>query len=384
MALRNRGGRERGGGDMVPRRHYTAREYVQMLLTYGEVGQNARAAALLYAERNRNRRHPGPNVFIQLVNRGNEDGNLIPRLHRGQGHGIVGRPDNDANGRDEQRVIDYVLNDPETSIRRMMEALGLSYNFIQRVLRREQLHAFHYRRVQGLRAQDYPARLAFCQDMLHRIAADPTLLERILFTDESTFGRDGTFNCHNNHHYGVENPHVIIQNRHQTRFATNKWVGIVGNVIIGPIQFPQLLNSDFYSGFIQNTLPNLLRNVGVEEQEIVFQQDGAPAHNAIVTLDILDRRYANRWIGTRRPGRQQLMAWPPRSPDLSPLDFFYWGAIKARIYRHEVNNLPEMERRIAAAAATITVEMLQNVSRNFIRRLRLCVEQGGGHIEQLV
>uniref|UniRef100_A0ABD2WA84 DUF4817 domain-containing protein n=1 Tax=Trichogramma kaykai TaxID=54128 RepID=A0ABD2WA84_9HYME len=211
-----------------------AREYVQMLLTYGEVGQNARAAAVLYAEHNRNRRHPGPNVFIQLVNRGNEHGNLIPRLHLGQGHGIVGRPDIDANRRDEQRVIVYVRNDPETSIRRMMEALGLSYNFIQRVLRREQLHAFHYRRVQGLRAQDYPARLAFCQDMLRQIAADPTLLERILFTDESTFRRDGTFNCRNNHHYEVENLHLIIQNRHQTRFATNKCVEIVGNVIIGP------------------------------------------------------------------------------------------------------------------------------------------------------
>uniref|UniRef100_A0ABD2WAQ5 DUF4817 domain-containing protein n=1 Tax=Trichogramma kaykai TaxID=54128 RepID=A0ABD2WAQ5_9HYME len=275
-----------------------------MLLTYGEVGQNARVAARLYAERNRDRRHPGPNVVIQLVNRGNEDGNLIPRLHRGQGHGIVGRPDNDENGRDEQRVIDYVLNDPETSIRRMVETLHISYHFIQRVLSRERLHAFHYRRVQGLQPEDYPTRLAFCQAMLRLIGEDPMLLQRILFTDESTFGRDGTFNMCNNHHYSRENPHI------------------------GPIDFPIRLESVFYSNFLLNTLPNLLLNVGVHEIDIVFQQDGAPAHNARKTQAILDRRCPQRWIGTRRADSKQLMAWPPRSPDLAPLDFFYWGAIK--------------------------------------------------------
>ncbi|GFV88973.1 hypothetical protein TNCV_4911751 [Trichonephila clavipes] len=26
------------------------------------------------------------------------------------------------------------------------------------------------------------------------------------------------------------------------------------------------------------------------------------------------------------------VAWPPRSPDLSPLDFFLWGAMKGLVY----------------------------------------------------
>ncbi|KAL7290561.1 hypothetical protein TKK_0015328 [Trichogramma kaykai] len=118
----------------------------------------------------------------------------------------------------------YVLNDPETSIRRMVETLHISYHFIQRVLSRERLHAFHYRRVQGLQPEDYPTRLAFCQAMLRLIGEDPMLLQRILFTDESTFGRDGTFNMCNNHHYSRENPHVIIQNRHQTSLC-HKQIG---------------------------------------------------------------------------------------------------------------------------------------------------------------
>ncbi|KAL7290562.1 hypothetical protein TKK_0015329 [Trichogramma kaykai] len=48
------------------------------------------------------------------------------------------------------------------------------------------------------------------------------------------------------------------------------------------------------------------------------------------------------------------------------------------------NTLAEMELRIEAAAATIAPEMLHNVRRNFVRRLELCVEHNGGHIEQFV
>jgi hypothetical protein len=50
---------------------------------------------------------------------------------------------------------------------------------------------------------------------------------------------------------------------------------------------------------------------------VFFQQDGAPAHNAIVVREYLQNKFGNRWMGIYRA------AWPPRSPDLTPLDFFF-------------------------------------------------------------
>ena len=55
----------------------------------------------------------------------------------------------------------------------------------------------------------------------------------------------------------------------------------------------------------------------------IFQQDGSPAHCKDVR-GYLNRNLPQRWIG--RTGKEDaLMRWPPRSPDLSPCKFFFWG-----------------------------------------------------------
>jgi hypothetical protein len=49
----------------------------------------------------------------------------------------------------------------------------------------------------------------------------------------------------------------------------------------------------------------------------LLQQDGAPPHFCHHVTNHLDREMAGRWIGRSEPS-----AWPPRSPDLTTLDFF--------------------------------------------------------------
>jgi len=49
---------------------------------------------------------------------------------------------------------------------------------------------------------------------------------------------------------------------------------------------------------------------------IIFQQDGAPPHGSSHVHPFLDATFPNRWIGTDGP-----KPWPPRSPDITPLDF---------------------------------------------------------------
>ena len=51
-----------------------------------------------------------------------------------------------------------------------------------------------------------------------------------------------------------------------------------------------------------------------------FQQDGATAHTAGEVMAWLNVRFSRRLISHRSE-----FQWPPRSPDLSPLDFYLWG-----------------------------------------------------------
>uniref|UniRef100_A0ABD2WI79 DUF4817 domain-containing protein n=1 Tax=Trichogramma kaykai TaxID=54128 RepID=A0ABD2WI79_9HYME len=378
--------RERGGGERVERGPYSCREYMNMVLLYGQCNMNAAAAAREYAFQfgRLGVRLPSRNLILAAVNRGFEDGNLIPVLHRGHGQGVAGRPENDQRGQNEERVLNAVEVDPRASIRIISREENLSYSFVQKVLKRNHLHAFHYRKVQALRPEDYPLRMRFCEIMLNRITEDDTFLDRVLFTDESSFGRDGTFNVHNHHQYALENPHLIVENKHQTRFTTNKWAGIIGDTIIGPIDFPERLTGGFYRDFLENRLGELLQRNRIENDEVIFQHDGAPAHTANATVRALDQLYPQRWIGVPRRDNVPFISWPARSPDLSPLDFFYWGAIKEKIYNSEIRSVEDLEERITQAGAAITGEMLPLVRQNFVKRLRKCIERQGGHFEQFM
>jgi hypothetical protein len=51
-----------------------------------------------------------------------------------------------------------------------------------------------------------------------------------------------------------------------------------------------------------------------------FQQNGAPAHNAVIVTRKLGQMFPNPWIGT-----YGVVPWPARSPNLTPLDFFFMG-----------------------------------------------------------
>ncbi|KZC14926.1 hypothetical protein WN55_07881 [Dufourea novaeangliae] len=66
-----------------------------------------------------------------------------------------------------------------------------------------------------------------------------------------------------------------------------------------------------------------------------LQHDGCPAHYARRVRDALNELYPNKWIG-----RGRLVSWPPRSPDTTPLNFFFWGALKNTVYQ-EVPTTPE-------------------------------------------
>ncbi|GFU47859.1 uncharacterized protein TNCV_4966741 [Trichonephila clavipes] len=51
----------------------------------------------------------------------------------------------------------------------------------------------------------------------------------------------------------------------------------------------------------------------------------------------LDVTFGQQWIGRGGPVR-----WPARSPDLSCLDFYFWGHMKPLVYDTPVDNAEEL------------------------------------------
>jgi hypothetical protein len=76
-----------------------------------------------------------------------------------------------------------------------------------------------------------------------------------------------------------------------------------------------------------------------------FQQDGATAHTAYMSMALLDDVFADRIISK--------IIWPPRSLVLSPPDFFLWGVMKNSVYSNSLHTVDELKMAIT--------EYIQNV-----------------------
>jgi hypothetical protein len=100
------------------------------------------------------------------------------------------------------------------------------------MMKTERRHPYHYTRVQHLQPEDYSARWEFCTWLLNPKENTPNFVARILFSDESTFGRQGCFNAHNWHIWAEENPHALFPRAFQERFFINLWAGLLRNRVV--------------------------------------------------------------------------------------------------------------------------------------------------------
>lgn len=283
----------------------------------------------------------------------------------------------------QERILDYFHEHPTASTRQAGRLFGISHMAVWRVLKNDNQHPFHYRRCQELNPLDYEPRVAFSEWLLQDVTRN------ILWTDECTFTRRGLFNQHNRHMWAHENPMLMEEDSFQHRFSLNVWAGIIGPYILGPI-FLRRLTGEAYLEFLQVTLPQLIidlldtPNVPLAAaSQIYYQHDGAPAHFVLNVRRHLDEEYGTRWIGRGGP-----VQWPARSPDLTPLDFFLWGRIKALVYDdgNGPTNVNELRNKIISAFQQVKsdTQVLESLRNELRRRAVLCIQQRGRHFESLL
>jgi hypothetical protein len=354
---------------------YSIVEYADMHFVYGLAEGNARLAERLYTQRFPHRQHPNHKVFIAVHNRIRETGSVVPNKQE------VGRPRSVRTADFEEDVLQKIEDNPSTSTRAIASAMHTNKNAVWNVLHEQLFHPFKVQKVQALEPEDHPKRVESARWFLHKELDKPNFLKSVLFTDEASFTREGVVNMKNNHVWAQENPHETMNRNFQVKFSVNVWAGIVNDQLIGPYILPNRLNGQRYLIFLQDVLPELLEDVPMAiRQDMWFQHDGAPPHFAGEVRDHLDEVYDNRWIGRGGP-----VAWPPRSPDLTPIDFYLWGHMKQLVYSTPVLDAMDLVARIVEASEVIREQnAFEEIRQSAVRRFTLCNRFGGGHVEHML
>ena len=164
----------------------------------------------------------------------------------------------------------------------------------------------------------------------------------------------------------------------------NVWCGVLGNRLIGPFVFDNNLTGNTYEAFLRNELPGLLEDIPLtirSQMYRYYQHDGAPPHYTRHVREFLNESFPNRWLGHGGP-----VAWPPRSPDLTPLYYYLWGHMKTLVYETKVDSRAALRCRIFAAAEQIRnhPHNIATASGSLLIRAENCIATGGGHFEQLL
>lgn len=355
---------------------YTFEEYTEMLIIYGEAGRNGRAAQRLYHERFPHRPTPSHNIFVRIQQRLRETGTFIPK------RADCGAPQTRRTVDFEEEVLHHVEENPSTSTRKIAVAMNVTQSSVWRVLRDQQLHPYHPQKVQAMGPADFAPRANFCAWFLQQCINTPHFPRQVLFTDEAHFTREAVFNCRNSHIWAEENPHATQARAFQQRFGINVWAGIIDGNLIGPYLLPYRLTGPRYLTFLQEVLVELCEDLPLAiRQQMWYQHDGAPAHFSLAVREHLHQTFGERWIGRGGP-----TSWPPRSPDLTPVDFFLWGHMKNLVYETPVETEEDLVARVMAAAYIIkhTPGLMGRVYDNMLRRYTLCNDHQGRHVEPLL
>ncbi|GFX00855.1 putative DD41D transposase [Trichonephila clavipes] len=183
--------------------------------------------------------------------------------------------------------------------------------------------------------------------------------------------------------FGVKLIHKCMSKHRYIQKKLTVWCALWAEGIIGPYFFKNdeghnvTVNGDRYRAMITNFFIPELNNHDV--QELWFQQDGATCHTALVTIDLLKDTFGDHLISRFGP-----VNWPPRSCDLTPLDYLLWGYVKSLVYADKPQTLDHLKDNIRRVITDIRPQMLEKVIENWTSRLDYIRASRGSHIPEII
>lgn len=344
-------------------------EKIEIVLICGENMPHRQVSAIF------NERHPEKNLQHSTVSR------IMSKFREtGSVQNNFKKP-HAASKYDEAAQLDVcltVIDHGQTSVTKISDSTGCKRESVRKILQKNRFRAYKPKFINTLKERDFDIRLDFSFWYQGQYEENILFPYKILWTDEATFSSNGTVSSQNCRWWSQENPNFTIECRDQYHFKTNVWCGILKDELIGPYFFRVNLTGERYLNFLDNEITEVLDNMPLHHRHnLWYQLDGAPIHQTVAVKERINQLFQNRVIG-----RDRECHWPPRSPDITPLDFFLWGYLKQKVYKNRpFRNIEHLEQTIRQCCADIRRSFLQNAVKDVYTRTGVCIEREGRHTE---
>lgn len=299
--------------------------------------------------------------------------------------GRISKPHTGGPKKKARDEIEFMLKSHAGSSREIASELGsVCQKTIINAAKELKLRYYRRPKVQSLNIVQAKARLTFCTDLHKSIVQSLIDLNNICFTDECYINLNNISNRQNSGIWFIRGENYFEQEQLDERgthpsaimifTALHPKIGIAySEVCEGSI------NAAKYKEIIEKVAKSLQEKLGPDFANCWYQQDGAPAHTAKANIDLLKEKFQGRVISSKAPFSPY--QWPPHSPDLNPLDFWFWTALKAIIKRQRPKTRDELELAYHLAITSFEPSDVKKATADLHWRLMACKEQKGWHFE---
>ena len=164
--------------------------------------------------------------------------------------------------------------------------------------------------------------------------------------------------------------------RHQGGVGVMLWAWILDNELVGPIMVREgvKINSANYCALLDECLVPWLHDQTLERRKkLVFIENNAPSHSA---------RAPKKFLASLGFKNQNLMVWPPNSPDLNPIENL-WYIIKRIAYSDgkQFSSKAELWEAIQVAAKSIDASTIASLTNSLNERIFEVIKLKGRFID---
>ena len=155
------------------------------------------------------------------------------------------------------------------------------------------------------------------------------------------------------------------------------WVGLLDGKAIGPFWVDGTMDRFVYADLLEEKVWPAVSRIATRNS-VYFMQDGASCHTTPENISYLNDKFKGRVISNKTD-----VVWPPNSPDLNPLDFFFWGYSMTHVYPIKPSSIEELKLIVDDFAANINPEMVRKACGSARARFCKLRSVGRSHFEHL-
>lgn len=290
--------------------------------------------------------------------------------------------------RNRDDIIRLLSSGGKFSLRKIADECKCSIGLVQKVAKKELKMRYYFQRTgQVLNEANILYRFQFSQRLLDMFNSKTIDIDNFCIIDKSYIEVGEHRHKQNNGFWRksgdtweipiTERP---LNPKHIMIFCVlHSKLGVIGPYFMKDIDpLRTSMNQYNFMAMVDLVVPQIKEKLGPLFETCWWFQDGAPPHFAKNSIEKLKSYFGNRICA-----RGSEFSWPPFSPDLTPLDYWFWNGMKTYVGSQCPQTLDQVESIVKEYCSFVTPQMVRKAIHDMPARLQCLREREGRHFEHI-